>query len=81
MIKTGSDPSDILETKGLTQIESSEELDTTIDKVIKDNPAQVEQYKGGKVALLQFFVGKVMAETKGKANPQTTAKMLKDKLK
>lgn len=81
MLLTGKDPSDIMDTKGLAQMESEEELETIVDEIIQKNPSQVEQFKAGKEALLQFFIGKVMAQTKGKANPQTTAKILKDKIK
>ena len=41
-----------------------------VDKIIDDNPAQVEQFRAGKTKLMGFFVGQVMKETQGKANPK-----------
>ena len=44
-------------------------------KVIEANPKEVEIYKGGKEGLLSFFVGQVMKETKGKANPKIVSEV------
>ena len=52
-----------------------------IDKVLEKNSSQLEQYKSGKEKLFGFFVGQVMKESKGKANPEQVNKLLKDKLK
>ncbi|MAF24117.1 Asp-tRNA(Asn)/Glu-tRNA(Gln) amidotransferase GatCAB subunit B [bacterium] len=79
MYETKKDPSTLIEEEGLTAADSGE-LDKIIDKVITNNPKQVEQFKGGKETVLQFFVGMVMRETKGKADPQETADLLKKKL-
>ena len=51
-----------------------------IDEVIAANPAQVEQYKSGKVGLLGFFVGNVMRASKGQATPATVNEILQKKL-
>ncbi len=81
MYQKGGDPSNILEELGLEQIDNQEELETVIAKVITDNPKQHEEYKKGKTPLIQFFIGKAMAETKGKANPEILRKILEEKLK
>jgi len=49
--------------------------------VIADNPGQVAEYRSGKDKLMGYFVGKVMQETKGQANPGQVNQILKDKLK
>ena len=71
---------DIIEAKGLKQITDSDEIQTLVEKVIADNPGQVEQYKSGKDKVFGFFVGQVMKLSKGKANPQQVNEILKEKL-
>ena len=71
---------DIIEAKGLKQITDSSAIEAVVDKVIAENPAQVAEYKAGKDKLIGFFVGKVMQETKGQANPGQVNQILKDKL-
>lgn len=72
---------DIIAKKGLKQITDSGEIATIIDKIIADNPHQLEQYRGGKDKLFGYFVGQVMKATQGKANPQQVNDLLKQKLK
>lgn len=74
------DPSRIAERLDLAQIEDDSTLEDIVVQVIMSNPSQVEEYKNGKEALIKFFVGKVMAESKGKANPQKAEEILKNKL-
>jgi len=81
MVEERKDPSNIMEEKNLGQVSDEGELEEIVKKIIENNPSQVEQYKAGKEALLQFFVGQVMKETKGKANPGVAGKILKEKLK
>jgi aspartyl-tRNA(Asn)/glutamyl-tRNA(Gln) amidotransferase subunit B len=57
------------------------ELDPVIDRILGENLPQVEAYRGGKEGLLGFFVGQVMKETGGKANPQVVNERLREKLK
>ena len=57
------------------------EIPSRVDAVIAANPAQVEQYKAGKTAVLQFFVGQLMKQSRGKANPQTAIKLFQERLK
>ena len=63
------------------QISDPGELGKIIDEIISSNPAQVEQYRSGKDRIFDFFVGQVMKNTRGKANPITTKELLKEKLK
>ncbi len=72
---------EIIEAKGLRQITDSSAIEKIVDAVIAANPAQVEQYQAGKDKLLGFFVGQVMKETGGKANPGQVNEILKSRLK
>lgn len=62
------------------QISDSNELDNIINNILENNPSQVEDYKNGKTNLFDYFVGRVMKETRGKANPVLTKELLKNKL-
>ena len=64
---------EIIEAKGLKQITDSSAIEVVVDKVIEANPGQVAEYKAGKEKLIGFFVGQVMKETKGQANPGQVA--------
>ena len=70
----------VIEEKGLQQISDVGELESIVEKVIADNPKQVEQYLSGKNKVFGFFVGNVMKLTKGKANPAQVNELLKKKL-
>ena len=63
-----------------SQISDKGELESIIDNILNNNIAQVEAYKSGKTNLFDYFVGQVMKETRGKANPTITKEILKDKL-
>jgi len=77
MFKTGADPSNIVEEKGLTQITDEIEIEKIIEEVINNNPKPIEDYKSGKETAFQFLVGQIMARSKGKANPQIVNGLLK----
>jgi aspartyl-tRNA(Asn)/glutamyl-tRNA(Gln) amidotransferase subunit B len=81
MYRTGEKPSKIVQEKGWIQILDKEEIDRAIEKALQGNPKQVEDYRKGKEKLFGFFVGEVMKETKGKANPKLVNELLKKKLK
>ena len=66
--------------KDNAQLSDSNELESIIDNILNNNTSQVEAYKNGKTNLFDYFVGQVMKETKGKANPNLTKEILKDKL-
>ncbi len=70
MNESNSSPKQIMADLGLEQIDSSAELARVIESVLTANPQQAAEYRQGKTALAQFFVGQVMAQTKGKANPK-----------
>ena len=80
MADGNKDPEKIVEEKGLKQQSDPKELEKIIDKVILDNPKNVGAYKLGKDKLFGFFVGQVMKQSNGKANPQLVNEILKKKL-
>jgi aspartyl-tRNA(Asn)/glutamyl-tRNA(Gln) amidotransferase subunit B len=71
---------EIIEAKGLKQITDSSAIDVIVDAVIDANPGQAAEYRAGKDKLLGFFVGQVMKETKGKANPGQVNEAIKRRL-
>ena len=71
-------PDDIVKEKGLVQINDEDQLKVIIEEIIKNSPAQVEQYRSGKTKVFGFFVGQVMKKTRGQANPQIVNKILKE---
>lgn len=77
LLKEGGSAKAIVEKQGLSVISDEISLQTIIDKILSENPSQVALYKGGKDKLFGFFVGQVMKETKGRANPQLLNKLLK----
>jgi len=77
MFETGADPSHIIDDKGISQIGDETEIENIIKEVILKNPKAVEDYKKGKLESFQFLIGKVMAESKGRANPDKTRELLK----
>jgi len=81
MLETGKHSLDIIKEKNLTQIDSKELLTQIIIKVIKNNPNALEKYKSGNTKLFMFFVGQVMKETQGKANPKVIQELLEAHLK
>jgi aspartyl-tRNA(Asn)/glutamyl-tRNA(Gln) amidotransferase subunit B len=80
MFETGADPSRVIEEKDLVQSNDESELDAVVDGVLKKNQPSVDDYKKGKQNAIQYLMGQVMSETKGKANPQMVIKILKEKL-
>jgi len=81
MVETKGDPADLMKKMNLEQTADSGELEKIIAAVLKNNPDQLAQYQKGKTGLIQFFVGQVMAATKGKANPKIVLELLREKLK
>lgn len=77
---TGKSPEQLVEEKGLKQVSDEGLLGRLVDEVIAANPAQVGQYRGGKPAVLGFFVGQVIKASGGKANPAKVNELLKKKL-
>ena len=75
------DADEIIEARGLKQITDSGAIESLIDEVIAANPEQVEQFRAGKEKVLGFFVGQVMRQSQGKANPAQVNALLREKLK
>ena len=71
----------IIESRGLKQITDSSAIEGLINEVIAANPNQVAEFQAGKEKMLGFFVGQIMKQSKGKANPGQVNQMLRDKLK
>ncbi len=80
LMRTTTMPEAFVREKGLVQISDSSALEAAIDTVLAANPAEVEAYRGGKTKLISFFVGQIMRETKGKANPALVNELLAKKL-
>jgi len=71
----------VIEARGLKQITDTSAIEAIVDKVIAANPGQAEEYRAGKEKLIGFFVGQVMKETGGKANPGQVNEILRTRLK
>jgi aspartyl-tRNA(Asn)/glutamyl-tRNA(Gln) amidotransferase subunit B len=80
MYKSGEPARAIVEREGLKAISDTGELERIIDEVIAANPKQVEQYRGGKTTVIQFFIGQVMKATRGQADPAAAAEIVKSRL-
>tara|TARA_R110000772_G_scaffold57890_4_gene131001 strand:+ start:1 stop:876 length:876 start_codon:yes stop_codon:yes gene_type:complete len=80
MLAGEGDAESIIEARGLRQVTDSGAIEGMVDAVIANNPDQVEQYRSGKEKVFGFFVGQIMKESKGKANPDQVNQILKDKL-
>lgn len=82
MMWNSQDSADIvIEREGLKQVSDTGALEKMIDVLMADNTPQVEQFRAGKTKMLGFFVGQLMKQTQGKANPQELNKLLQEKLK
>ena len=80
MADTSEDPEKIVEERGLKQVTDTSAIESIIDTVLTANPDNVASYKAGKVNLIGWFVGQVMKQSQGKANPGLVNKLLKEKL-
>lgn len=80
MLETSKNPAVIVEEKGLVQITDIDAIKGAVTKIIAANPDNVEKFRGGNERVFGFFVGQVMKETQGKANPQIVNDILKQEL-
>ena len=80
MLRSGGEPAEIVEKKGLKQVTDLGELEPVIDRLIAENPDKVQRYRDGKKNLMGFFVGEVMKATRGKANPKIVNQLIGKKL-
>ena len=81
MYSTGKSATSLVAEKGLTQISGSHELDEFAAQVIENNASAVADYRAGKEQALKFLIGQMMRLTKGRANPEIAADIIKRKLK
>ncbi|MGD8778185.1 MAG: Asp-tRNA(Asn)/Glu-tRNA(Gln) amidotransferase subunit GatB [Ignavibacteria bacterium] len=80
MLKENKDPEIIVKEKNLVQITDTSAIEGIVDKILDANEKQVQQFLDGKEKVLGFFVGQVMRESKGKANPGIVNELLREKL-
>ncbi|CAB1065214.1 Aspartyl-tRNA(Asn) amidotransferase subunit B (EC @ Glutamyl-tRNA(Gln) amidotransferase subunit B (EC [Olavius sp. associated proteobacterium Delta 1] len=80
MAQTGKPANQIVKEKGLVQITDTDAIEDVAAKIISNHPKEVAAYRNGKTKLMGFFVGQVMRETRGKANPKLVNEILKKKL-
>nr|TKR83844.1 glutamyl-tRNA(Gln) amidotransferase subunit B, chloroplastic/mitochondrial [Populus alba] len=80
LIEKGGTVKGLIEEKNLVQIVDPAEIEKMVDKVLSENPNQLEQYRAGKTKIQGFFAGQVMKLSKGKANPGLLNKILQQKL-
>lgn len=80
LIEKGGTVKGLIEEKDLVQIVDPAEIEKMVDKVLSENPNQLEQYRAGKTKIQGYFAGQVMKLSKGKANPGLLNKILQQKL-
>jgi aspartyl-tRNA(Asn)/glutamyl-tRNA(Gln) amidotransferase subunit B len=80
MFREGKTAAAVIAERGLTQLGGGEELAAIADRVVAENPDKVAGYRGGKVKLFEFFVGQVMRASGGRANPDETRRLIKERL-
>lgn len=79
-LQTGQDPVEIVQQKGLRQVSDLGALEPIVERVLAENPDKVAAYRAGKSGLMGFFVGQVMRETQGQANPKRVQELISRKL-
>jgi len=80
IVRTGENPTQIVEAKGLIQISDPSAIIPIIDEIVANNPDNVSKYRAGNTKLLGFFVGQVLKATQGKANPKVVNQLVAQKL-
>jgi aspartyl-tRNA(Asn)/glutamyl-tRNA(Gln) amidotransferase subunit B len=80
LASSGTRTIDAREVLRQTAIADSDELAPLVERILAANPSQVDQYRGGKQGLLGYFVGQVMRETQGKADPRVVNELVREKL-
>ncbi len=77
VFENGGSPSEIVEKQGLAQVSDAGQLQAVVQRVLDENPAEVEKYRSGKKKVFGFLVGQVMRQTRGKANPKMVNELLR----
>jgi aspartyl-tRNA(Asn)/glutamyl-tRNA(Gln) amidotransferase subunit B len=80
MAETGASPDAIVEKKGLGQISDESEIESLVEKIIQNHPGEAGRYRDGDKKLMGFFMGQVMKETRGQANPKLATQLFQQKL-
>ncbi|MEK7665862.1 MAG: Asp-tRNA(Asn)/Glu-tRNA(Gln) amidotransferase subunit GatB [Patescibacteria group bacterium] len=80
MKASGKDPSQVMEDAGLGRMDNETVLAEIVDRVLEANPTEVERYKNGEKKLAKFFIGMIIRETEGNADPETASRILHDRL-
>jgi len=80
IFNTGMSVSAVVAQEGLSQISDSGELESTVERILTENPQAVADFKAGKETALKFLVGQLMRATRGRANPQMSNQLLRKKL-
>jgi aspartyl-tRNA(Asn)/glutamyl-tRNA(Gln) amidotransferase subunit B len=80
LLEQGGSVQQLVESKGMTSISNLEEITALVDRIMVANPQELAQYRAGKTKLLGFFVGQVMKESGGRAEPKLTNQILNQKL-
>ncbi len=80
MVHSGESAATIVERRGLVQISDQGALEGIVNRVLSDHPEQVASYLAGKESLIQWLMGQVMRETRGKANPGMVKALLAERL-
>lgn len=76
MFQTGGDPAQIVKEKNLAQVSDEGFILETVNKILNDNPKEVDEYNAGKDTLFQWFMGQVARATKGKADPNVAKELM-----
>ena len=80
LAEEGGDPDAVIETRGLGQVSDVSALEPLVVRLVEANPNQAQGYRDGKTGLMGFFVGQVMKETNGAADPEVTQNLLREAL-
>jgi aspartyl-tRNA(Asn)/glutamyl-tRNA(Gln) amidotransferase subunit B len=76
MLKNGGNPQEIVKAKNLAQVSDTGFIQEAIEKILSDNPKEVEQFLAGKETIIQWLMGQVARATKGKADPNVAKELL-----
>jgi len=80
LAETGKSPKKLVEERGLLQVSDREELASLVERVLQNHPQEVQKYLDGKEQIVGFFMGQVMRESRGKANPKLVNELLRERL-
>ena len=80
LVENGGSPEAIVDERDLRQVDDTEALRPTVQAVLDDHPDEVARYRDGKKSLVGFFMGQVMEETNGAANPELARELMQDEL-